>query len=144
MQSKRYKSATTNAYRRAVLTFIFLTTLMSLWRLPTTSYAEVKALSDNTVQMTAGDLRVLVRQVLENEAENKALKEALSSERASYSLYQQSVQELLAAQSEERKVFTETVKNLERQLNRPRLEVYGGYNTKNHMEGGMRLVWVLK
>lgn len=94
--------------------------------------------------MSGNDLRELVRQVLANEAENKVLKEALESERASFSSFQQSVDDLLVAQAQEREAFTAMVKKLENQLNRPRLEVYGGYNTNDKLEGGLRLVWVLK
>lgn len=112
--------------------------------MPTTLYAEVVQVGTDTVQMSGSDLNELIRQILENEAENKALKEALESERASFLDYREAVDELIVAQKQEREAFTAVVQKLERQLNRPRLEVYGGYNTDNDWEGGLRLVWVLK
>lgn len=112
--------------------------------MPTTLYAEVVQVDSNLVQMSGSDLQELVRQVLENEAENKVLKEVLESERASFFNYQKAVDELIVAQAEERKAFTAVVQKLERQLNRPRLEAYGGYNTNNDWEGGLRLVWILR
>lgn len=112
--------------------------------MPTTSYAEVVQVGIDTVQMSGSDLQELVRQVLENEAENKALREALESERASFLNYMSAVDELIIAQKQEREAFTAVVQKLERQLNRPKLEVYGGYNTDNDWEGGLRLVWIIK
>lgn len=137
MQLRHYRSATTSVLRKAGRRLLFLIILMSLWSLPTISSAEVVQVGVDTIQMSGSDLRELITQIQENEAENNALREALGSERASLSLYQQSVDELIKAQQEERKALLKA-------LNRPRLELYGGYNTKDKVEGGIRLVWILK
>lgn len=143
MKLRIFRPATTSVFRRAVRRLLFLMTLVSLLILPTTLFAEVVQVGNN-VQMSGSDLSELVRQILENEAENKALREALESERASFLNYQEAVESLIAAQKQEREAFNTIIQKLERQLNRPRLEAYGGYNTNNDWEGGLRLVWVLK
>lgn len=137
MRLRHYSPVTTGVLRKAGRQLLFPIILVSLWSLPTISSAEVVQVGTDTVQMLGSDLRELVTQIQENEAENNALREALSSERASLSLYQQSVDGLIKAQQEERKALLNA-------LNRPRLELYGGYNTKDKAEGGIRLVWVIK
>ena len=51
---------------------------------------------------------------------------------------------LIQAQSDERAAFQKLVAKLERELNAPQLELYGGYNTEDKWEGGIRLVWKIK
>ena len=87
--------------------------------------------------MSVSDLHELIYQITENKAKATALQNALTAERTETDTYISSVQELIKAQEQERTALLKA-------LNRPKLELYTGYNTNDKWEGGIRLVWQLK
>ena len=127
-----------NRLSKKVLTLsLLLMTLTLLSLLPTTSYALVEKIDSATVKMSVSDLHELITQITENKAKATALQETLTAERTETDTYIASVQELIKAQEQERTVLLKA-------LNRPKLELYTGYNTNDKWEGGIRLVWQLK
>ena len=110
-------------------------TLSSL--LPTTSYALVEKIDSATVKMSVSDLHELIYQITENKTKATALQEALTAERTETDTYITSVKELIEAQEAERKALIKAI-------NKPKLELYTGYNTNDKWEGGIRIVWQLK
>lgn len=141
----KHRPKTTEEYRRELkaLWLACLTSLLllSIWLTP--SYATVTAISDNAVQMTATNLKTLVTEIQSGRAETTALREALTTERAVYGAYEQSVEKLITAQEQERKAALDVINQLRRQLNAPALELYTGYNHDDGWEGGVRIVWRL-
>ena len=93
--------------------------------------------------MSRSDLKTLITEIQVNKAETQATKEALSSERQLYGQYENSVNRLIEAQQKEREEAQAVIKQLQKQLNAPALEIYTGYNAKDQWEGGVRLVWRL-
>ena len=87
--------------------------------------------------MSVSDLHELIYQITENKAKATALQNALTAERTETDTYISSVQELIKAQEQERTALLKA-------LNRPKLELYTGYNTNDKWEGGIRIVWQLK
>ena len=87
--------------------------------------------------MSVSDLHELIYQITENKAKATALQEALTAERTETDTYITSVKELIEAQEAERQALIKA-------MNRPKLELYTGYNTSNKWEGGIRIVWQLK
>lgn len=127
-----------NRLSKKVLTLsLLLMTLTLLSLLPTTSYALVEKIDSATVKMSVSDLHELIYQITENKAKATALQETLTAERTETDTYIASVQELIKAQEQERTALLKA-------LNRPKLELYTGYNTNDQWEGGIRLVWTLK
>ena len=114
---------------------LMILTLSSL--LPTTSYALVEKIDNTTVKMSVSDLHELIYQITENKAKATALQEALTAERTETDTYITSVKELIEAQEAERQALIKA-------MNRPKLELYTGYNTSDKWEGGIRIVWQLK
>ena len=117
--------------------FLVLTILTLLSLLPTTSYALVEKIDSATVKMSVSDLHELIYQITENKAKATALQEALTAERTETDTYITSVKELIEAQEAERQALIKA-------MNRPKLELYTGYNTNDQWEGGIRIVWQLK
>ena len=127
-----------NRLSKKVLTVsLLLMTLTLSLLLPTTSYALVEKIDSATVKMSVSDLHELIYQITENKAKATALQNALTAERTETDTYISSVQELIKAQEQERTALLKA-------LNRPKLELYTGYNTNDKLEGGIRLVWQLK
>ena len=127
-----------NRLSKKVLTLsLLLMTLTLSLLLPTTSYAQVEKIDSATVKMSVSDLHELITQITENKAKATALQETLTAERTETDTYIASVQELIKAQEQERTALLKA-------LNRPKLELYTGYNTNDQWEGGIRLVWQLK
>lgn len=93
--------------------------------------------------MSRSDLKTLITEIQVNKAETQATKEALSSERQLYGQYENSVNRLIEAQQKEREEAQAVIKQLQKQLNAPALEINIGYNAKDQWEGGVRLVWRL-
>lgn len=93
--------------------------------------------------MSKTDLKTLVLENQTNKARADALADSLRSERAVFGAYEQSVEQLIAVQEAEREAATAVMKQLQRQLNAPALELYTGYSSENNWEGGIRLVWRL-
>ena len=87
--------------------------------------------------MTANDLHELIYQITENKTKATALQEALTAERTETDTYIASVHKLIEAQEIERQALIKAI-------NRPKLELYTGYNTNDQWEGGIRIVWQLK
>ena len=134
------KSMTTTSNRKSrkhwkLFLVLMILTLSSL--LPTTSYALVEKIDNTTVKMSVSDLHELIYQITENKAKATALQEALTAERTETDTYITSVKELIEAQEAERQALIKT-------MNRPKLELYTGYNTSDKWEGGIRIVWQLK
>ena len=117
--------------------FLVLTILTLLSLSPTTSYALVEKIDNTTVKMSVSDLHELIYQITENKAKATALQEALTAERTETDTYIASVHKLIEAQEAERQALIKTI-------NRPKLELYTGYNTNDQWEGGIRIVWQLK
>lgn len=117
--------------------FLVLTILTLLSLSPTTSYALVEKIDNTTVKMSVSDLHELIYQITENKAKATALQEALTAERTETDTYITSVKELIEAQEAERQALIKAI-------NRPKLELYTGYNTNDQWEGGIRIVWQLK
>ena len=67
----------------------------------------------------------------------KRLQAALTTERTETDTYIASVQELIKAQETERQALIKAI-------NKPKPELYTGYNTSDKWEGGIRIVWQLK
>ena len=127
-----------NRLSKKVLTVSLLLMTLTLSLLsPTTSYALVEKIDSATVKMSVSDLHELITQITENKAKATALQETLTAERTETDTYITSVQELIKAQEQERTALLKA-------LNRPKLELYTGYNTTDQWEGGIRLVWQLK
>lgn len=127
-----------NRLSKKVLTLsLLLMTLTLSLLLPTTSYALVEKIDSATVKMSVSDLHELITQITENKAKATALQETLTAERTETDTYIASVQELIKAQEQERTALLKA-------LNRPKLELYTGYDTNDQWEGGIRLVWQLK
>ena len=127
-----------NRLSKKVLTLsLLLMTLTLSLLLPTTSYAQVEKIDSATVKMSVSDLHELIYQITENKAKATALQEALTAERTETDTYITSVKELIEAQEAERQALIKAI-------NRPKLELYTGYNTKDQWEGGIRIVWQLK
>lgn len=141
-----YKNNTTNksaiGYKRLKTASLMILTL--LFTLPTPSSATVTKLNDNTVQMSKTDLKTLVTEIQTGNARADALADSLRAEREIFGAYEQSVERLIAAQEAERETAAAVMKQLQRQLNAPSLELYTGYSTENNWEGGIRLLWRLK
>lgn len=93
--------------------------------------------------MSKTDLKTLVSEIQTNKARADALADSLRSEREVFGAYEQSVEQLIAVQEAEREAATTVMKQLQRQLNAPSLELYTGYSSENNWEGGIRLVWRL-
>lgn len=93
--------------------------------------------------MSKSDLKTLVTEIQTNKARADALADSLRSEREVFGAYEQSVEQLIAVQEAEREAATAVMKQLQRQLNAPALELYTGYSSENNWEGGIRLVWRL-
>ncbi|MCD7876792.1 MAG: hypothetical protein LUH49_07500, partial [Cloacibacillus porcorum] len=139
-------------YKRLVT--LFLTTLILSSTLPTPSspsllgaspaHATVTKINDNTVQMSKADLKTLVSEIQTNKAKAEALTEALTSERAIFEAYENSIEQLIAVQQAERESAQAVIKQLQRQLNAPALELYTGYKTGYHWSAGVRLIIKLK
>lgn len=93
--------------------------------------------------MSKTDLKTLVSEIQTNKARADALADSLRSERKIFGAYEQSVEQLIAVQEAEREAATAVMKQLQRQLDAPALELYTGYSSENNWEGGIRLVWRL-
>lgn len=93
--------------------------------------------------MSKADLKTLVSEIQTNKAKAEALAEALTSEREIFGAYEASIEQLIAVQQAERESAQAVIKQLQRQLNAPALELYTGYNSEDRWEGGIRLVWRL-
>lgn len=93
--------------------------------------------------MSKTDLKTLVSEIQTNKARADALADSLRSEREIFGAYEQSVEQLIAVQEAEREAATAVMKQLQRQLDTPALELYTGYSSENNWEGGIRLVWRL-
>ena len=117
--------------------FLVLTILTLLSLSPTTSYALVEKIDNTTVKMSVSDLHELIYQITENKTKATALQEALTAERTETDTYITSVKELIEAQEAERQALIKA-------MNRPKLELYTGYNISDQWEGGIRIVWQLK
>ena len=127
-----------NRLSKKVLTVsLLLMTLTLSLLLPTTSYALVEKIDSATVKMSVSDLHELIYQITENKAKATALQNALTAERTETDTYIASVKELIEAQEAERKALIKAI-------NKPKLELYTGYNTNDQWEGGIRIVWSLK
>lgn len=87
--------------------------------------------------MSVADLWELTAQITEYKTRAETLRETIRTEREAVDMYIQTVDKLVEAQEAERKAFLTT-------LNKPALELYGGYSAENGMEGGVRIVWRLK
>lgn len=94
--------------------------------------------------MSKADLKTLVSEIQTNKAKAEALTEALDSEREIFGAYENSIEQLIAVQQAERESARDVIKQLQRQLNAPALELYTGYNTGDHWEAGVRLIIKLK
>ena len=94
--------------------------------------------------MSKADLKTLVSETQTNKAKAEALAEALTSEREIFGAYENSIEQLIAVQQAERESAQAVIKQLQRQLNAPALELYTGYNTGDHWEAGVRLIIKLK
>lgn len=94
--------------------------------------------------MSKADLKTLVSEIQTSKAKAEALTEALASERAIFGAYEASIEQLIAIQQAEREAARDVIKQLQRQLNAPALELYTGYNTGDHWEAGVRLIIKLK
>ena len=125
------------------LALLFLTISLSLSITQTPSYATVKQTGTDEVTMSASDLRTLVGKYAEYRAAAEATQDALTAERKLHTEYAADVGALLSAQAAERTAWEQQVKALQKKLNAPSVELYGGYNTEHKWEGGMRLVFRL-
>ena len=127
-----------NRLSKKILTVsLLLMTLTLSSLLPTPSYALVEKIDNTTVKMSVSDLHELIYQITENKTKATALQNALTAERTETDTYITSVKELIEAQEAERKALIKA-------MNRPKLELYTGYNTNDQWEGGIRIVWQLK
>ena len=93
--------------------------------------------------MSKSDLKTLVTEIQTNKARADALADSLKTEREIFGAYEQSVEQLITAQQAEREAAQEAIKQLQRRLNAPSLELYTGYNTGDQWEGGIRITWRL-
>ena len=93
--------------------------------------------------MSKSDLKTLVTEIQTNKARADALADSLKTEREIFGAYEQSVEQLITAQQAEREAAQEAIKQLQRRLNAPSLELYTGYNTGAQWEGGIRITWRL-
>ena len=93
--------------------------------------------------MSRNDLKTLVTEVQVNKAEAKSLREVLEQERTMHDSYEEKVNKLIEAQQAERGAAQDVIKELQRKSRLPALELYTGYNTQGHFEGGVRLIWQL-
>lgn len=93
--------------------------------------------------MSKSDLKTLVTEIQTNKARADALADSLKTEREIFGAYEQSVEQLITAQQAEREAAQKAIKQLQRRLNAPALELYTGYNTDDQWEGGIRLIWRL-
>lgn len=93
--------------------------------------------------MSKSDLKTLVTEIQTNKARADALADSLKTEREIFGAYEQSVEQLITAQQAEREAAQKAIKQLQRRLNAPALELYTGYNTSDQWEGGIRLIWRL-
>lgn len=93
--------------------------------------------------MSKSDLKTLVTEIQTNKARADALADSLKTEREIFGAYEQSVEQLITAQQAEREAAQEAIKQLQRRLNAPALELYTGYNTGDQWEGGIRITWRL-
>ena len=126
------------------LAVLFLIISMTCVSTPTCSYATVKQSGPDEVQMSGTDLQKLIDDYVRFRAEAHSYKESLDSERKAHMVYSDYVGNLIQQQADERKAFETYIKRLERELNAPSLELYGGYNYNDKWEGGVRLVWRLR
>ena len=127
-----------NRLSKKVLTVsLLLMTLTLSLLLPTTSYAQVEKIDSATVKMSVSDLHELIYQITENKAKATALQNTLTAERTETDTYIASVHKLIEAQEAERQALIKAI-------NRPKLELYTGYNNNDQWEGGIRIVWQLK
>lgn len=125
------------------LALVSLIISLSLSIMPTASSAIVKQTGQDEVTMSAQDLQTLVGNYVEYRAEAEAARLALETERKAHTEYTSAVGALLETQAAERSAWAKQVKALERKLNAPAVELYGGYNTEHKWEGGLRLVFRL-
>lgn len=93
--------------------------------------------------MSKSDLKTLVTEIQTNKARADALADSLKTEREIFGAYEQSVEQLITAQQAEREAAQKAIKQLQRRLNAPALELYTGYNTGDQWEGGIRITWRL-
>ena len=93
--------------------------------------------------MSKSDLKTLVTEIQTNKARADALADSLKTEREIFGAYEQSVEQLITAQQVEREAAQKAIKQLQRRLNAPALELYTGYNTGDQWEGGIRITWRL-
>ena len=144
--SKLWKWLTTLRRQRLLLRLavLFLIISMTCVLTPTCSLATVTQTGENQVQMSGTDLQKLIDNYVKFRAETRSYKESLDSERQAHLEYSNYVGTLIQAQADERKAFQKLIAKLEKQLNAPQLELYGGYNTDDQWEGGIRLVWKIK
>ena len=144
--SKLWKRLTTLRRQMLLLrlAMLFLIISMTYALTPTCSFATVTQTGENQVQMSGTDLQKLIDNYVKFRAEARSYKESLDSERQTHLEYSAYVGTLIQAQSDERAAFQKLVAKLERELNAPQLELYGGYNTDDQWEGGIRLVWKIK
>ena len=94
----------------------------------------------NQVTMSGTDLQKLINDYVRFRAEAQVSKSIIESERQAHMEYTAYVGTLLQRQQEERAAYDKIIKTLERQLNGLQIELYGGYNTSDQWEGGIRLV----
>ena len=94
----------------------------------------------NQVTMSGTDLQKLINDYVRFRAEAQVSKSIIESERKAHMEYTAYVGTLLQRQQEERAAYDKIIKTLERQLNGLQIELYGGYNTSDQWEGGIRLV----
>ena len=90
--------------------------------------------------MSGNDLYSLVTGYTKWKAKAEATTVALETERNAHMEYARDVGILMELQAEERAEYQSALKAMERRLNAPALELYGGYNTERQWEGGLRLV----
>ena len=140
--SKIWKWLTTRRRQRlllrlAVMCLMIFTTFAST---PTCSYATVMQSGPNQVTMSGTDLQKLISDYVRFRADAQVSKSIIESERQAHMEYTAYVGTLLQRQQEERAAYDKIIKTLERQLNGPQIELYGGYNTSDQWEGGIRLV----
>lgn len=94
--------------------------------------------------MSRTDLKTLITEIDRGKAAAETYKKSLDTERAAYGAYENAVNRLIAAQEEERAATADIIKQLNKRLNAPRLELYTGYGTEGGIEGGIRISWSLK
>lgn len=143
--SKLWRYLTTRRRQRLLLRLASLFLLISVIFviMPTCSSATVMQSGENQVQMSGQDLQTLIDNYVRYRALAGSYKDSLYSERQAHLEYSSYVGTLIQSQEEERAAFQKLVSKLEKQLNAPALELYGGYNTEDKWEGGIRFVWRL-